>query len=167
MKITTVLFDLDGTLLPMDQEEFTTGYFGLLCAKLAPRGYDPKKLVDAIWAGTGAMVKNDGRQTNEAVFWQTFYHLFGQEAQADKPLFDEFYANEFQGAKDFCGFNPQAAQTVRAMKEAGMRVALATNPIFPAVGTRSRLRWVGLEPEDFALCTTYENCHWCKPNPFY
>lgn len=57
MKLTTVLFDLDGTLLPMDNDEFTRGYFKLLAAKLAPHGYEPKQLVDAIWAGTAAMVK--------------------------------------------------------------------------------------------------------------
>lgn len=167
MRITTVLFDLDGTLLPMDQEEFTKGYFGLLCAKLAPKGYDPQKLVDVIWAGTTAMVKNDGSRTNEEVFWGTFYQQFGEGARVDKPLFDAFYTNEFQAAKAFCGHNPQAAETVRAMKRAGMRVVLATNPIFPAAGTCSRVRWVGLEPEEFALCTTYENSHWCKPSPNY
>ena len=42
MNITTILFDLDGTLLPMDQEAFTTGYFKLLAKKLAPYGYEPK-----------------------------------------------------------------------------------------------------------------------------
>ena len=55
-----ILFDLDGTLLPMDQEEFTNGYFKLLAAKMAPHGYEPKSLVDALWMGVGAMVKNDG-----------------------------------------------------------------------------------------------------------
>ena len=60
LNITTILFDLDGTLLPMDQEAFTTGYFKFLAKKLAPYGYEPKSLVDAIWAGTAAMVKNDG-----------------------------------------------------------------------------------------------------------
>ena len=167
MKLTTVLFDLDGTLLPMDQDEFTKGYFGLLTAKIAPKGYDPKKTIDAIWAGTAAMVKNNGSQTNEAAFWQKFAQIFGEASLADKPLFDGFYGNEFQDARAFCGHNPQAAETVRIMKRAGCRVVLATNPIFPAVGTRSRIRWTGLEPEDFALCTTYETSHWCKPNPNY
>ena len=36
MKQKTVLFDLDGTLLPMDQDALTTGYFTLLVQKLAP-----------------------------------------------------------------------------------------------------------------------------------
>ena len=65
MAITTVLFDLDGTLLPMDQDVFTTGYFKSLCKKVAPLGYEPEKLVKAIWAGMAAMVKNDGSETNE------------------------------------------------------------------------------------------------------
>lgn len=64
MNITTILFDLDGTLLPMDQEAFTTGYFKFLAKKLAPYGYEPKSLVDAIWAGTAAMVKKR-RQLHE------------------------------------------------------------------------------------------------------
>lgn len=167
MEITTVLFDLDGTLLPMDIDTFTNGYFAMLTQKLAPRGYDPKKLVAAIWAGTGAMVENDGSRTNEAAFWDKFAQTFGEKALEDKPLFEEFYANEFQQAKKFCGYNQWAARAVRAVRESGRRVALATNPIFPAVATESRLRWVGLEPSDFELYTTYENSRYCKPNLDY
>lgn len=167
MNITTVLFDLDGTLLPMDMDTFTNGYFGLLVKKLAPRGYAPKKLIDAIWAGTGAMVKNDGSRANEAAFWDKFARIFGREALTDKPLFEEFYANEFQQAKEYCGFDGQAARAVWAIKASGRRVALATNPIFPAIATESRLRWVGLEPLEFELVTTYENSRYCKPNVNY
>ena len=60
MSIKTVLFDLDGTLLPMDQEAFINDYFGRLAKKLVPYGYDPKKLIEAVWTGTKAMVKNTG-----------------------------------------------------------------------------------------------------------
>ena len=96
MKITTILFDLDGTLLPMDNDEFTKGYFKLLVKKLAPYGYEPQKLIDGIWSGTAAMVKNNGTKTNEQAFWEKFSEVFGEKALADKPLFDEFYENEFQ-----------------------------------------------------------------------
>ncbi|TCO80021.1 hypothetical protein [Marinisporobacter balticus] len=34
--INTILFDLDGTLLPMDLEEFTHHYLNALCKKCAP-----------------------------------------------------------------------------------------------------------------------------------
>lgn len=167
MEIKNVLFDLDGTLLPMDMERFTNGYFQLLTEKMAPLGYDPKALIDAVWAGTAAMVKNDGSRLNEEAFWAKFAQAFGPEALADQPVFEAFYANEFQRARQFCGYDPLAAQAVEAVKASGRRVVLATNPIFPAAGTRVRLGWTGLSPEDFALCTTYETSHWCKPSLGY
>ena len=75
--IKAILFDLDGTLLPMDQEVFVKDYMGRLAAYLAPYGYDPRKLTDAVWKGVGAMVMNDGSCRNEARFWQTFAAVFG------------------------------------------------------------------------------------------
>lgn len=167
MKLRCVLFDLDGTLLPMDQDEFTKAYFHLLAEKLAPLGYEPKALVDAIWAGTAAMVKNDGQCSNEEAFWNRFARIYGPRVVEEKPVFEEFYANEFQQARAVCGFTPQAAEAVMQIKAWGYTVALATNPIFPAIATESRIRWAGLRPEDFALCTTYENIGYSKPNPAY
>lgn len=167
MSMNTVLFDLDGTLLPMDQDEFTAGYFKLLARKMAPCGYDEKQLVDAIWAGTAAMVKNDGSRSNEEAFWERFSGIYGEKAGKDKPLFDAFYRCEFQEAREICGFQPKASDIVRRLKVRGMRLVLATNPIFPAVATESRIRWAGLSPEDFEWYTTYENIGYCKPNPEY
>lgn len=167
MPITTVLFDLDGTLLPMDQEIFVKTYFGLLAKKLAPHGYEPEALINAVWAGTRAMVKNTGAQTNEAVFWDDFAGRFGEKSRADEPLFDAFYRTEFAKVQAVCGHNPKAAEAVAAIKRMGFRTALATNPIFPAIATEQRIRWAGLEPEDFELYTTYENASHCKPNPDY
>ena len=167
MKITTILFDLDGTLLPMDQDKFTEAYFKMLTKKLLPHGYEPKKLIDSIWVGTAAMVRNAGQQTNEEAFWKKFMELNGDQVLADKPLFEEFYQKDFQQVKDFCGYNPKAAQIVAALKQRGFRLALATNPIFPAAATESRIGWAGVVPEDFEWYTTYENSSYCKPNPDY
>ena len=54
MKTKMILFDLDGTLLPMDQDVFVKYYFGLLAKRLAPLGYESEKLIQSIWGGTGA-----------------------------------------------------------------------------------------------------------------
>lgn len=167
MNLKMVLFDLDGTLLPMDQEAFTKYYFGLLAKTLAPHGYEPEKLIDGIWKGTAAMVKNPGEKTNEAVFWDTFAALMGEHVRNDEPIFDRFYRTDFAGAKAACGFNPKAAETVSHVKALGLRTALATNPIFPAIATENRMEWAGLNKADFELCTTYENACHCKPNPAY
>lgn len=167
MSITTVMFDLDGTLLPMDYDDFTKGYFKFLAAKLMPHGYEPKSLIDSIWAGTKAMVMNDGTRSNEEAFWAKFATIHGEKGLIDRPLFEEFYSVDFQKAQAFCGFNPKAAEIVHFLKDHGIRVILATNPIFPSYATESRTRWAGLEPSDFELVTTYENIGWCKPNPEY
>ena len=166
--IKNILFDLDGTLLPMDMEKFTRGYFKRLVAKAAPRGYEPEKLIKSVWAGTAAMVKNNGRITNEEAFWNKFSEIYGDEkAAADKPMFDEYYRKEFSDVKADCGFNPAAAETVAALKAKGFSLVLATNPIFPAAATESRIEWAGLDKTDFLLYTTYGNSHYCKPNPKY
>ena len=167
MKVTAILFDLDGTLLPMDQDAFTRYYFSNLAAKAATKGYQPNALIDTVWAGTAAMVKNDGEKTNEAVFWELFAAKYGGDALNDIPFFEEFYRTDFQKAKELCGFAPMAKDIVHSLKARGLRVILATNPLFPAIATESRIRWAGLEPEDFELYTTYENSRHCKPNPEY
>ena len=74
---------------------------------------------------------------------------------------------EFQGAQAVCKQIPQSAEVIRLVKEKGLRVALATNPIFPAIATHKRVGWAGLSVDDFELITTYENSHSCKPNPAY
>lgn len=167
MKITTVLFDLDGTLLPMDLDVFMQKYFGLLSKKLAPYGFEPEKLIKTVWTGTKAMFKNNGEKTNEEVFWDYFISVYGDMAEKNRHLFDEFYAEDFGKLKSVCGFDPKAAEAVRELKSRGYRVVLATSPFFPSVATEARIRWVGLEPEEFELYTVYENSTACKPNPKY
>ena len=71
MSIKHILFDLDGTLLPMVQDEFVKFYMPLLAKSYTDAGVsiDPKKFIGAVWAGYEAMVKNDGSRTNREAFW--------------------------------------------------------------------------------------------------
>ena len=166
-KITTVLFDLDGTLLPMDQDVFAKAYFTAIAKAISPLGYEFEAVIKGIWAGTYAMMKNDGSKLNEAVFWETFAGIFGQRVYGDKPAFDAFYVEHFDDIAWSCGHDERAARTVKLCHELGLTVALATNPIFPGIATEKRMRWAGLSPSDFALYTTYENSSYCKPNHKY
>lgn len=167
MSIKAVLFDLDGTLLPMDQDTFIKAYLGGLAKKMTPHGYHPDEMVKGIYMGMKAMTGDDGSRTNKEAFWDAFTEVLGEEVRKDIPVFDDFYRNEFQDVKNICGFLPQAAQTVRKLKEMGYRVVLATTPMFPRIATMSRIRWAGMEPEDFEIFTTYEDYHFCKPNLNY
>ena len=101
------------------------------------------------------------------MFWDTLVKTYGEEIRDRYDMFDEFYRTDFQKIKDVCGFAPGADKVVKRLKEKGLRVALATNPLFPIVATESRIRWAGLEPKDFELFTTYETSRYCKPNLDY
>ena len=167
MSIKVVLFDLDGTLLPMDQDVFIKTYFGMLVKNIAPHGYSPELLVDAIWKGTMDMVGNNGEKTNESRFWDRFASVFGEGSLEDMSIFDEFYEKEFDKVSVSCGFDPKSAWAVGEIKKMGYRVALATQPAFPMAATERRIKWAGLSKDDFELVTTYENSRFCKPSLDY
>ena len=167
MKITTILFDLDGTLLPMDQDTFISAYSGGLAMAIAPSGFDKATLGKALWAGISSMVKNDGNKTNEEVFNEAFSAVLGMNISNLQKSFDEYYVNEFPKVKNACGYEEKAADTVREIKNMGFRVALATNPFFPSTATEQRIGWTGLTPADFEIYTTFEDYHFCKPNLDY
>ncbi len=168
MRTTTILFDLDGTLLPMDQDKFIKTYFGALAKKLAPHGYEPQELIGAIWHGTGAMIQNNGEKLNKEVFFDTFRIYYGERTDTEQYLFDEFYEQDFdREVRESCGYDPDAAKVIKQIKDMGFKVALATNPLFPSSATMSRIRWAGLDREDFELVTTYDNSRHCKPNLDY
>ncbi len=162
-----ILFDMDGTLLPMDSETFTRTYFKLLTKKMLPHGYEPDDIIRGVNAGISAMQPNDGTRPNEEIFWEQFKKVTGERVIADKALFDEFYAVEFQRISSSCGYTPRAKETIELCKELGYRVAIATEPIFPLTAMESRLRWAGVDPASVELITSSETSSFCKPELGY
>jgi FMN phosphatase YigB (HAD superfamily) len=167
MKIKAVLFDLDGTLLPMDMDAFAKTYFGGLAKWLVPHGFEPQQFIQSIWKGVGAMVKNTGGRTNENVFWDTFKDIYGEGVRENEPYFDAYYRERFDEVQSTCGVVEKAKGIIDKIKSKGVTVALATNPLFPAIATKKRIKWAGLDENDFAIVTTYENCTHSKPNLDY
>lgn len=167
MSLHYILFDLDGTLLPMDQDRFIYTYIRTLSTYMEHRGFEPQQFIDTVWHGTGRMFKNDGSKTNEAVFWQTFEAAYGPDARRHEPILNTFYHTHFSQVQSVCGYDPKSAETVRQLKEMGFALILATQPIFPAIATETRMKWAGLDQNDFLLYTTYENSSYSKPNPAY
>lgn len=162
-----ILFDLDGTLLPMPNlEKFIQVYFGIVCNVLE---YDPKKVLDGIMYGTNAMLKNDGSKLNETVFWDSFKKCMGDlipENEYPKILkqFEDFYLGDFDKVKVTTYENPEAAKVIEELKKYNLKLIIATSPIFPLIAVKKRLAWNGLDANDFDYITTYENMRYCKPN---
>lgn len=160
-----VLFDLDGTLLPMDMWVFERRYFQTLAEAVSD--LPAKALAAAVWAGMWAMAANDGRRTNREAFADVFSRESGLDFYQNEERFLRYYAEGFQSCRDICQITPLSREIVRALRAKGYTVALATNPIFPACATESRIAWLGLTPGDFSLVTTYDNFSFAKPNLEY
>lgn len=167
MQIKTILFDLDGTLLPLDQDPFIKKYFELLGAYLTKNGFDAKTVGGAVIKGTFAMMENDGKCTNEALFWQVYEKMTERKREEDEAILERFYTVDFEELRSFCGIEPEAKKTVEFFKAKGYRIVLATNPVFPRYATESRIRWAGLSVDDFECVTTYENSSFSKPKEGY
>ena len=165
--IKAVLFDLDGTLLPMDEEYFKKIYFGEVYKKIAYLGYTLDELLKVIWYGTKAMIQNDGSQTNEELFWKKFIEVHPDRLEENKENFVDFYSNIFPTLGHTCGYQPLAKDFIKALKDKGYEVIIASNPIFPIVATKARIRWAGCNPDDFKYITAYENSRFSKPNLKY
>ncbi len=167
MKFKAIMFDLDGTLLPMDNDVFMKGYFKELAGKLGQFGMSSDLLIEAVWAGTKAMVKNDGTEKNVEVFWKTFASYGNVDPAPYREASDEFYVNEFHRVKAYTNENPLAPETIRLAHQCAEKVVCSSNPLFPLTGQCSRLSWIGLCHDDFDLITSYESDSYCKPNPAY
>ncbi len=165
--LTTILFDLDGTLLPIHQETFVNTYFAELVKRFAPHGYSKEQLIGSVWAGTKEMILNDGSRTNYDAFWDKFAQLLGADVLKHLPEFEDFYAREFHIVKNLLPEGYSIRGLLDALKAKGFTLVLATNPIFPRVASVSRLSWIGASMDDFAHVTTMENSYFCKPNLEY
>lgn len=161
-----ILFDLDGTLLPMDVEEFTQKYFGYIVQTMNNNNRDGKAILKAIGYGVDTIIKNDGTLKNDVLFWNTFEKVCGISREEIEPEFTVFYENVFD--KISSGIqSPNMIQAVSILKEKGYKLYLTTNPLFPRIATEKRVKWAGLNIKDFELITTFENSSFCKPNINY
>jgi FMN phosphatase YigB (HAD superfamily) len=166
MATKAVLFDLDGTLLPLEQEIFTKTYIGLFVKKMAKYGYSPEKFLSVLMKSLEITVINDGNKTNEALIRELFISELGEGIIDLIPVMNEFYEKDFESVRAVCGCDPKASRLISSSK-GRYKLALATMPVFPETATRARVRWAGLDWNDFELVTTYENSSYCKPNPDY
>ena len=167
MKFKAVLFDLDGTLLPMDNDLFIKVYFGKLGATMAEYGILPEVFKKALWGGIAAMQENDGRATNEVLFWETFEAICGNLTEHQRSAFDYFYENIFKTVEEITEKNPCSREALDYLHEKNIPCVLATAPVFPETATRQRAGWNNISLSDFSLVTTYENSRHTKPSLDY
>lgn len=162
-----ILFDLDGTLLPMDTEEFIQKYIQCI-AEDVKHLVEPQTFVSALWKATQAMIDNrDPELTNE----QTFEKVFLSQVQLEKeqiwPAFDRFYKEKFPELHVHTAPSALARQIVKTAIGEGYRVVIATNPVFPRAAIEHRMHWAQIHDLPFDLVTVYEESCFTKPHVQY
>lgn len=160
--INTILFDLDGTMLPLNLDKFLQIYFTEMGKKFHDL-IEPKTLVHYIMTATESMVNNTDYRANEKVFMEKFGELIQDDLQVYQKRFNEFYDREFMETKASVVNSPLMRDSINILKEKGYDLIVATNPLFPEKAIHHRIRWAGFEPEQFIYITSYEKNHYCKP----
>lgn len=159
----TLLFDLDGTLLPLD----TNSFMEIYCREIGAYFNDlinGEKLVEHVLSSTKAMLTNSENKTNEEVFMDDFATRIEGDLALYKDKFNSFYDSSFLKVKDCVFETPFIKKSIQLLKEKGYKMAIATNPLFPLKAILHRIEWAGLNPDDFIYISSYEKNCFCKPS---
>ncbi len=162
-----MLFDLDGTLLPLDTDTFLDQYVRLITKHFAAE-IDPQLFARQLMASSYAMIGNkDGKHTNQAKFFADFFPKVDRHPEELMPKFEHFYREFFAELGKSTQATPIARQLVLQALDMGYKIVLATNPVFPREAVEQRMQWAGIADLPWELVTSYEDTHFCKPNPHY
>lgn len=162
-----IMFDLDGTLIRFDDNDFTKTYIqhaSTYFEHKLPKDVFSKQLLSSI----AMMVRN---QDPEKTQLDTFVEDFGNALEMDyEEVHDGFYAF-YNGYYDNLAplISPRAGgqELIKAAQEVAEILVVATNPLFPQVAAEKRVVWGGLNPAHFEIITSAETFHYAKPNPKY
>jgi len=165
-----ILFDLDGTLLDIDINRFIHRYFDKLSgviAEIAGDGDDHDRIAGAFHTATAAMMRPHPGTTNQEIFEEIFNQEAGVKMRELLPVFERFYLEIFPSLADGSGPSIGAHEAMVEASRHGLRIAVATNPVFPLAAVVERMRWAEISPGSAHVITSYENMYACKPYPEY
>ena len=167
--IKALLFDLDGTLLDLDENEFVRAYTQQLALHMEPH-FAPERFGRALMSGVQAMTQNlDAARSLKTVFGERFYAQLGTSEVEQSAELRRFYSQCFPALRTHSRALPAARTVMQWAQQAGLEVAIATNPLFPHTAVSQRLEWAGVSEAEFPyrLVTSYECAHFAKPTAEY
>jgi FMN phosphatase YigB (HAD superfamily) len=161
-----ILFDLDNTLILFDEARFYQGYFRKI-EKLFTDIMPADILVERLISATRALVQNNGEMTNAEYFMTAFAqdHMDLREELWNRFLY--FYETEYDKLEANFILPNHLYETMDEIVQTGLKMVLASNPIFPFDVQMKRLAWAKLDHLPFDLVTHIENMSFCKPRIEY
>lgn len=161
------LFDLDNTLIHFDEREFFEAYvpeISRVFSDLMP----PETLIEKMLLSTQMLVMNNNGQMNNAEYFMASFSQ-GYEKYKDEiwKRFIKFYETQFDQFKSLVSATPGVRKVFVKLKNMGVKLVIASNPIWPEIVQLKRLSWAGLGDWNFELVTHIENMSHCKPHIEY
>jgi len=164
--INTILFDLDGTLLSIDMNDFENIYYSSLSESF--KEILPKKdFMGLLYNSVTAMVKNTEHRTNEEVFMEAMRSQVKDELDTYTALFSQYYETGFKVLRNAVKDTKEMQLATELLKKKGYDLVIATNPLFPKTAIDQRIEWSGVDRSHFSYVSYFEINHYCKPNIEY
>jgi FMN phosphatase YigB (HAD superfamily) len=167
--ISTLLVDLDDTLLVNNTEVFVPAYLNKLSQYLDPI-VPAEKMIYQLYVGTQAMINNrDLDKTLAEIFDANFFPFLDVSREDLISRIDLFYEEEFKKLNSLTQPISSAERLISFAIENQYEIVIATNPLFPLTAIEQRLKWAELPADHypFALITSYETFHFAKPKLEY
>lgn len=162
----TILFDLDGTLLPMDFDKFMQLYFYEI-GNYFKDTVEPELLAKYILASTEVVVKEKNGLSNRDKFMNKFLEFTKGDIDFFEKGFYDFYTTTFKNVKSSTYPSVEMRESVDLLKEKGYNVVIATNPLFPMVANEERIKWANFTSEEFLYVSCFEDSYYTKPHVEY
>jgi len=161
-----VLFDLDNTLIHFDEREFFEAYIPRISTVFSDM-MPPETLITKLLLSTQMLVNNNGQMSNAEYFMNSFSQGYEGYKEEIWKRFIKFYETEFDRFQALVSVTPGVREVFVKLKKMGVKLVIASNPIWPQIVQMKRLSWAGLGDWNFELVTHIENMSYCKPHIEY
>ena len=161
-----VLFDLDNTLIRFNERDFFEAYIPQISAVFSDI-MSAETLIEKLLVSTHMLTNNNGQMSNAEYFMSFFARGYEGRREELWNRFIKFYETEFDQFKSLVSVPPGVREVFVRLKKKGVKMVIASNPIWPQIVQMKRLSWAGLGDWHFDLVTHIENMSYCKPNIEY
>lgn len=139
-----VLFDLDGTLLDLDGDAFLDAYVLALGQAMACL-VKPERFAAALWsAAVAANVTPHPGKSQRDVLVQSLSRALSLPQDTLEQAISAFNRGDLASLAPGAKPKPGARRAVEATKARGLRIAVATTPVYAREVIAERLRWAGV-----------------------
>ncbi len=170
MEYEALLFDLDGTLIDFYFQDFIKIYLGAASQFFLDLIPNPEIFYKELLLSTDVMENTDNDNTTTLEdFLLDFCPKFDVDCDKIQERFLQFYQTKYEVIKPLIETFEGALSLLQDIRSRypSLKIVLATNPVFPYIAIKQRMKWGGIPEDLFNLITHAQNSTYCKYNDKY